>query len=157
MKKLTHGQSIVGALIVSGITLTSWSASAQQQAVPKDKIETMTVTGCLATGASGSDFVLNNAKAEAVASTSPNIMHSPPAVDMNKDDKPVSYVVKGGDVQAHVGHKVTITGTMDDVKPSTTGAVGTAGTTTDTPAAAKADAMKTLNVKSVKMVAANCS
>jgi hypothetical protein len=156
MKNFSIRTSILGALIVTGFAAAPFA----QQAVPKAKVDTVVMTGCVAAGMGANEFVLNNAEAQAVASTSPNIMHSAPAADMAKDGKPVSYTLKGGELKGHVGHKVAVTGTMDDVKPGQKmeQPVGSAGTTSAVPpAAAMAESPKTLNVQSVKMIAASCS
>ena len=58
-----------------------------------------------------------------------------------------SYDLMGGELKAHVGHKVEITGTLDSAKPS--------ATVTGDPAPPAAGASK-LKVISVKMIAAAC-
>ncbi len=89
--------SIIGSALITGFSVVPFAAtSSAQQAVPKAKVDTVVMTGCVAAGTGGSEYILKNAKAEAVASTTPNIMHSAPAADMAKDG-PVSYELKGGD------------------------------------------------------------
>jgi hypothetical protein len=150
MKRSTIHSSILALAIAAGFGAAPFA----QQATPKEKVDTVVVTGCVAAGAKSGEYVLNNAEVGAVASTTPNIMHSAPAADMNKDGKSMSYPLKGGDVKGHVGHKVAVTGTLEDANPSMAAhqmpgqtAVIAAGDTST----------RTLNVKAVKMVAQSCS
>jgi hypothetical protein len=139
------------------------ASSSGQQATPQAKVNTVIVTGCIATGASAGQYILSNAAVEGEASASPNIMHSAPAADMSKDGKPVSYPLMGGELQPHVGHKVAITGTMDDAKPGQKSGtpVGSAGSSATAAASGdRATPMpdgRVLHVQSVKMVASSCS
>lgn len=153
--------SIIGSAFVAGLSVIPFAATpSAQQAVPKAKVDTVVMTGCVAAGSGASEYVLNNAEAEAVASTSPNIMHSAPAADMSKDGKPVSYALKGGDLKAHVGHKVAVTGMMDDAKPSEKGdqPVGSSGSASGgTAASGMTSSARTFTVQSVKMIAPSCS
>ena len=118
---------------------------------PKDqdksaKGDTVTLTGCVADKDAKGHFMLNNASA---APSSPSSTTTPPTTTAS------SFILTGGgDLKAHVGHKVEVTGTIDQnakmSKPSDT-ATGTSGTTPDKSANAE-----TLKVKSVKMVAETC-
>jgi hypothetical protein len=160
MKRSSIRSSIIGSVFAAGLSVVPFAAiPSAQQAVPKAKIDTVVMTGCVAAGSGASDYVLNNARAEAVASTSPNIMHSAPAADMSKDDQPVSYALKGGEMKAHVGHKVAVTGTMDDAKAGekTDQPVGSAGSAAAGAPTGMAASARTFNVQSVKMIAASCS
>jgi hypothetical protein len=159
MKHSSARASIIRSVVATGLFVLPFAATSfAQQAVPKAKVDTVVMTGCVAAGAAAGEFVLNNAEAEAVASTSPNIMHSAPAADMAKDG-PVSYTLKGQDLKAHVGHKVTVTGTMDDAKASTRPdqPVGSAGSASAPTATGMAASGKSFNVQSVKMIAPACS
>jgi len=149
--------SIIRSVVATGLFVLPFAATSfAQQAVPKAKVDTVVMTGCVAAGAGAGEFVLNNAEAQAVASTSPNIMHSAPAADMAKDGKPVSYALKGGELKAHVGHKVAVTGTIDDAKASER-PVGSAGSASATAPTDASMSPRTFNVQSVKMIAPACS
>ena len=112
----------------------------------KMEMKEMKVTGCVAQGSHMGQFMLNNA------------MMSGDMKDMKKDDmkmkdgmKPMSYMLKGGDLKAHVGHKVEITGTMGDDKMAQGLDVQRTSMAKD-----KMMAAKVLTVKSVDMISATC-
>ena len=71
-----------------------------------------------------------------------------PSTEASPTPKMLSYMLTGADVKSHLGHKVEVTGTMSSDK-----------TSKDAAGIKNAPGMKlagTLNVKSVKMVAATC-
>ena len=117
----------------------------------KEKMDTaakkgaVTLTGCVAAGTEPGHFMLNDATKEGEPAGAPA----------------ASYALMGGELKAHVGHKVAVTGTMD--AKSAMGAMGKGGMAKDTmpketmgkDTMAKDKAM-TVNVKSVKMIAATC-
>ncbi|MEO7134639.1 MAG: hypothetical protein ABI024_10510 [Vicinamibacterales bacterium] len=116
---------------------------AQSGNMGKMDMKEMKVTGCVAQGAGMGQFMLNNA-----------MMSGDMKADMKKDDmkmkdgmKPMSYMLMGGDLKGHMGHKVEVTGTMGDEKMMKQ----------DSMAKDKmmADA-KMLTVKSVKMISPTC-
>ncbi len=88
----------------------------------------MTVTGCVAVATDAGHYMLKNAM-------------------MTGDKTGRSYDLDGGDMKAHVGHKVAITGTVE--------AATMAGKTMTK--AQMANMHSTLHVQSMKMVAASCS
>jgi hypothetical protein len=107
---------------------------------------TVTVTGCVAAGTEPGHYMLNDATKEGDPAGAPM----------------ASYALMGGELKPHVGHKVAVTGTMD--AKSAMGAMGKGGMAKDTmpketmskDTMAKEKAM-TVNVKSLKMIAATCS
>jgi hypothetical protein len=137
------------ALAVAGL----W---AQSGTMDKDKMDkgkmdkgmksgTIMVTGCVADG-SGGHYMLNNA-----------MMAGDMKGQMKEDMKPMSYDLMGGNLKAHVGHKVEVTGTMASDKMMKDGKM-------DKGKMDKMDKDKMagemhggINVKSVKMLSATCS
>ena len=83
--------------------LMTGAAAAQTSMDKKDKMDKdkmgkpMMVTGCVAAGSEAGHYMLNNGM-------------------MAGDTMGKSYNLMGGELKAHVGHKVEITGTMDDGK-----------------------------------------
>jgi hypothetical protein len=107
----------------------------------------VTVTGCVAAGTEPGHYMLNDATKEGDAAGAPA----------------ASYALMGGDLKAHVGHKVAVTGSMD--AKGAMGGMAKSGMAKDTMPKDSKDTMShdkmgkdatTLNVKSVKMVAATC-
>jgi hypothetical protein len=71
-----------------------------------------------------------------------------PGTEASATPKMMSYILTGGDVKSHLGHKVEVSGTMSSDK--------TSKETAGIKAAAGMTLAGTLNVKSVKMVSATC-
>ena len=128
-----------------GIAMAQYPDQAKDKAQDKTaKADTVTITGCVADKDAKGHFMLNNA----AAAPSPSSAASPTTVAS-------SYVLSGGgDLKAHVGHKVEITGTIDQAKMSDKPADTATGTSGSTPE--KGASADTLKVKSVKMVAETC-
>ena len=109
-------------------------------------MKSMSVTGCVA--AKDGHYMLDNAMMA-------GDMKAMPAGDM----KAMSYHLAGGDLKAHVGHKVEVTGSlaakakMGDDKMAM-GKMGNDKMANDKMGAA--DAHGTLNVTAVKMISATC-
>lgn len=123
-----------------------------QGATSKTNVDTVAMTGCVALGDKPGEYVLNPT-AEGAGSTSPDPTHPAPAADTARDGKVMSYQLKGGELKGHIGHKVVVTGTLEDYKPSTS-AHQMPGAT----AVIAADlASRALHVKSVKMIGSSCS
>jgi hypothetical protein len=101
---------------------------------------TVTVTGCVAEGTMADHYMLNNA----MPSTGGMMKN-----DAMSADHPTSFALSGGDLKAHVGHKVEVTGTISKM----------AHTDKDkmSPMAESAPKPATLKVKTVKMLASTCS
>jgi len=131
-------------------------ASLGAQSMGKDKMAkmdkmpkgTVTMTGCVTPGSMSDHYMLTNAM------MSHNTMGKD-TTGMKKDamgnDHPMSYALSGGDLKAHVGHKVEVTGTV--AKP------GTMGKMKDHDSTVKDDMAKvsTLKVQSVTMLSDSCS
>ena len=91
----------------------------------KDKMgKPVMVTGCVAAGSEAGHYMLTNGM-------------------MAGDTTGKSYDLMGGELKAHVGHKVEVTGTMDDGKMGK-------------DKMAMSDMHTALHVTSVKMIAATC-
>ncbi|MEO6223667.1 MAG: hypothetical protein ABIP90_10470 [Vicinamibacterales bacterium] len=124
--------------------------------MPKEKMaEEMKVTGCLAQSADMGHFMLNSAMMSDSKMATPKT--APAMKDGMKDDmKPMSYMLTGEGLKAHLGHKVEVTGMM---VPDTMAKKTMPKDTTmakDTMSKDDMATMGTLNVKSVKMLSATC-
>jgi hypothetical protein len=112
---------------------------------PAAKKGAVTLTGCVAAGTAPGSYTLKDATKEGDAAGA--------AV--------ASYSLTGGELKPHVGHKVAVTGTMDaKAGMSGMGKDGMAKDTMPKETMAKpkeSDKTMTVNVKSVKMIAATCS
>jgi len=107
----------------------------------KDKMsKPMMVTGCVAAGSESGHYMLTNGM-------------------MAGDTTGKSYDLMGGELKAHVGHKVEVTGTMDDGKMMGKDKMMSKGKMDkdkmDKDKMTMSDHMA-LKVKSVKMIAATC-
>jgi hypothetical protein len=147
MKRLV----IAGALA----SLAAWSgASAQTDQAREGKGKTVTLTGCLAKGDMADSFTLTNARMG--GATAGTTGEKPTA----KETAPVTYHLSPGKTQkmeAHVGHTVEITGTMDttaDEKSAKSGA--SSGAASGTSAKAKGP-MQHVTVTGLKHVSGSCS
>lgn len=161
--------------VTLGTALMCSTALMAQSAMDKDKSQMgkdtmakdgmVSVTGCVAQGADMQHFKLTNATKSSMpmgTTGSDSAMKSDPAMksDTAKAGMMMSYDLDGGDLKAHLGHKVTVSGTMDDkammdhdkmAKPGTMGDKDKMGST------ANKDMMAgKIKVTSVKMVAASC-
>lgn len=127
-------------------SMSSLVAAQTGGAMKKDAMgKEMMVTGCVAQGVDMNHFMLNNATMAG-------------AMDMKKEsmpmgDKPMSYMLMGNNLKAHVGHKVEVTGMMEEKKMDTM-----SKETMPKDAMGKDMAMgPMLTVKSIKMLSASCS
>ena len=100
------------------------------------------VTGCVADG-SGGHYMLNNA-----------MMAGDMKGQMKEDMKPMSYALTGGNLKAHIGHKVEVTGTMAPDRMTKEGKMDKMDKMDKDRMAGE---MHGINVKSVKMISASCS
>ena len=132
--------------LVGSIAVVPGRAAFQKSDDPangKGGAKLSTITGCVAQ--SGALYRLD----QAIISTDPDLdTQNRPSPEASQPPKMLSYALNGADVKAHLGHKVEVTGTLTSE-----------GTSTDATAAKGVPGMKsagTLNVKSVKMVAATC-
>jgi len=149
MKQLMIATCLAGLCGVSAI------AAAQDSKMNKSMNTPMKVTGCVASGAEMGQYVLNNA----MPSDAANMKGAKKDDTMAKGEMaPMSYTLKGGDLKAHVGHKVEVTGTMAQNGMGTTmkDTMPKDNMPNDTMTKDMA-AMHSLDVKSVKMLSATCS
>lgn len=102
-----------------------------------------TISGCVAQ--SGASYRLDHA----VVATDPDVdTQNRPATEASPTPKMLSYLLTGGDVKSHVGHKVEVTGTISTETKSKDVA--------DIKGVPGMKIAGTLNVTSVKMIAATC-
>jgi hypothetical protein len=127
----------------------------------------MTLTGCLQKTADG--FALANVMAD---SKSPGGAAAPtgtagaatPGAASSAAGATSTWNLKGGDLAAHVGHRIAVTGKAAAASSGAATTTGAAGATTTDPASrpaagaagASASSARTLEVASVKMIAATC-
>lgn len=119
------------------------AAQADKKMDKMDKgMKSMTVTGCVAEH--DGHFMLNNAM-------------------MAGDTKAMTYDLMGGDLKAHVGHKVEVTGSHESKmakdkmsKDKMAKDKMAKDKMMDQDKMAMSDSHGTLNVKSVKMISATC-
>ena len=141
-------QEFVGLGLV--VALVSWAGSGiQAQGAAQDaKAKTTTVTGCLAKGADATTFTLS----DAMPATADKEQSKEAATSSEK--RTYAVVVKDTSLKLadHVGHKVTLTGTIDESagapKAGAPEATGTSG---------KGGTMPNLSVTALKMVAPSCT
>lgn len=122
---------------VVGVAGLSAQADKKVDKVDKD-VKSMTVTGCVAE--KDGHFMLNNAT-------------------MAGETKSMAYDLMGGELKAHVGHKVEVMGTSDG-KMAKDKMAKDSKMSQDKPMdkdkMAMSEAHATLNVKSVKMISPTC-
>jgi|ERR671913_513600 hypothetical protein len=147
---------IAGALA----SLVAWAgapAQAQQTQAQDSKGKTITLTGCLAKGDTADSFMLNKATMSGEKATAAGASGEKTGT---KDAQGAAYHLTPGKVQkmeAHVGHTVEITGTIDATQ-SKSGASGTSGTSGAAGSASTSKpAMQHVTVTGMKHVAATCS
>jgi len=151
------------ALLTLGCTVAAAAQSGMsgdkmaKDKMAKDADKSVMVTGCVAE--SGGKFMLNNAMMadHAGSGMAPGAAMTP--------GSPMSYMLSGGSLKPHVGHKVEVTGMM---KPMAKEAMGKDKMGKDKMGKddmSKDGMMKkesmdmagTVTVKDVKMIAATCS
>ena len=144
MKRL---MCIVGVSVVAGAV-----AGAQAPAPAQDaqKAKTVTITGCLAAGADAKTFTLSGAM--------PATADKEQSKEAAKAAEMKSYRVTVGESSVkltdHVGHRVTLTGTVDE---TTTASAAGAGTPGAAGTAGGGKPMPNLNVTAMKHVATSCT
>ena len=165
---------------------TSQPGTSPAQSTAAGAAGDITITGCLQKGADGA-FTLSNVQQDASATgtsgstgaaagaTSAPGAASTPGATAGASAGGASaaasqtWALKGGDLAAHVGHRIAVTGKRAMASSSSaSGATSTsgaaAGATADPSSASRpaatsgssASNMRTLEVSSVKMVSANC-
>ena len=143
-------QKLVGLGLV--VALASWAGSGiQAQGAAQDaKAKTTTVTGCLAKGADATTFTLS----DAMPATADKEQSKESATSSEK--RTYAVVVKDTSLKLenHVGHKVTLTGTLDE---SAAGAPKAGAAPEATGTSGKGGAMPNLSVTALKMVSPSCT
>ena len=134
-------RKVFTAIFLAGFVSAAVAAQAGQQNMPAAKDQKpSTITGCVAQ--SGARYRLDHA---IVATDGDVDTQNRPATEASPTPKMMSYALVGGDLKAHLGHKVELTGTISSDKTS--------------KEIAGVPGMKivgTLNVKSVKMISTTC-
>ena len=112
-----------------------------------DKMDkgTVKVTGCIASGSMANLYMLTHAE----------MSHDAMGKDKMAMDHMMSYVLAGGDLKAHVGHKVEVTGTVD--KKDAMGKMKAKDSMAKDDMAKDGMKSSTLKVQSVKMLSDSCS
>ena len=132
------------AALVGSVAAAQEHKGMDQHKMGKDKMgKPVTVTGCIAAGKDAEHFTLTDAV-------------------MADEKTSKSYDLMGGDLKAHVGHKVAVTGTLDAMTMGGKGKMGMSkekmpmegGMAKGKAAATEPHTM--LHVTSVKMIAATC-
>ena len=162
----------IGALAQSPSTTTSSSATT----TAADKI---TVSGCLQSAAARSttgnsttdaangmaDYILmtspssSSTTAGTTASTSTTATTGTSGT-MNSSAHPgSSYMLDGRDseLKNHVGHRIEVTGTVENHGDHAAGSTATSTTTSGSASSRMSNAAPTLKVSSVRMISADCS
>ena len=151
----TRKISIVAAtavcLALSGVVLVAQEKIPELQRDGAAGPNTPTLYGCVARGASTGTYTLTS-----------HVKHAAAPTDA---DQPRTVALTGTDVDLgpHVGHIVSLTGSYLPLTGSylaatePTGPAGTAGTEKPAPAADASKPLRTLTVKSLKMIAGSCS
>lgn len=130
-------------LALSGVVSVAQERIPELQRDGAAGVNTPTLTGCVARGASTGTYTLSNVKNEAAPTGA---------------DQPRTVALTGTDVDLgpHVGHIVSLTGSyLAAMVPA--GLTRTAGTEKMAAAADASKPLRTLNVKSLKMIAGSCS
>ena len=150
-----------------GVICTVVGVGAQADTMAKKGMEMkkdgpMMVTGCVAKGDAAGMYQLTNAMKAADGMAGDSMGKGmAKGKDSMAGDHAMTYALMGGTgLDAHVGHKVTVTGTMGKKKDGM-GNMDMAkkdgmGKSSTTDSMAKPMAGGTLNVTSVKMISANC-
>jgi hypothetical protein len=128
-------------LAFSGVVLVAQERIPELQREGAAGVNTPTLSGCVARGASTGTFTLtSNVKKDAAPTDA---------------GQPATVALTGTDVDLgpHVGHLVSLTGSY----LAATEPTGTAGTEKAPPAADASKPLRTLTVKSLKMIAGSCS
>ena len=131
-------------LALSGVVSVAQEKIPELQRDGAAGANTPTLSGCVARGASTGTYTLTSHVKNAAAPTAA--------------DQPRTVALTGTDVDLgpHVGHIVSLTGSyLAATEP--TGPTGTAGTEKPAPAADASKPLRTLTVKSLKMIASSCS
>ena len=128
-------------------------AGAQAPAQDTQKAKTVSMTGCLAAGADAKTFTLGDAMPAAAAKEE--------SKDAPKSGEMRSFRVTAGEssikLADHVGHKVTLTGTVDEKTTASAAGAGTPGAAGTAGSTAAGKPMANLTVTAVKHVSPTCT
>lgn len=148
MKRFAYAMCLAAFCGMVGVSAQSASQSTDpQKSQMKTDKSSVTVTGCVADKDASGHYMLNNASSGASSATS-----STTGTSGTTTAAAMSYELSGGDLKAHVGHKVEVTGTVEPSKDNT----GTSGSATPAASASASSSKSVLRVKSVKMVSDSC-
>jgi hypothetical protein len=141
--KISRVAATAVCLALSGVVSVAQEKIPELQRDGAAGPKTPTLSGCVARGASTGTYTLSHVKNDAAPTGA---------------DQPRTVALTGTDVDLgpHVGHIVSLTGSyLAATEP--TGPTGTAGTEKPAPAADASKPLRTLTVKSLKMIAGSCS
>lgn len=158
MNAVKTGLSIAAAFGLAATLGAQAPTSTASRPMTSDKDHDVTITGCLSKGAM--DFTLTNARldTEKSATTTGSTSSTATATGTTGSSVPAgppTWKLKGdNDLEKHIGHKITVTGkTAWDASHS---ASSTSTTAAASPSSTMSGSEPTLDVKSIKMVAASC-
>ena len=126
---------------------TSSNGKGDQKPIQSIRVK---VIGCVAGGSEAGHYRLTNAflSGDDIPSTAGTVGKAGSGKDVSFENSP-SFDLIGGDLKAHMGHKVEVIGITSDTKLNNTDSFSSAiGSSTHQKA--------TLTVSSVKMIAAKC-
>ena len=147
-------------IAVMGLTLACSAGASVFAQMPKEQMgkkpmmndHAMTVSGCVAAGKDAGGYMLTNAMMMGAATDKDHTAN--PAMS---GGHMMSYELVGGDVKAHMGHKVEVTGTMSKMDMDRMGKMDKMDKMAkDKAMSDKAMKAMQLKVTSVKMIAATC-
>jgi hypothetical protein len=150
-----------GAATLAAQSTTATSTAQTQDRTMSKSSDGLSVTGCLQKDATGG-FVLSNAQIDAADKTSSSYGSTGTtgttgsAAATTATAMAATWKLDGSasDLEEHVGHKIQVSGKEKMTKEAPDATTGTTGTT---GATAAMDHSRSLDVKSVKMIAASCS
>ena len=134
MKQVMAAMCCACVLGMAGVSAAQDKMDKMDKKMDKD-MKSMAVTGCVAE--KDGKFMLNNGV-------------------MAGDKKATTYDLMGGDLKAHVGHKVEVTGSEDSKMGKMDKDKMSKDKMMDKDKMAMPEMHATLHVKSVKMIAATC-
>jgi hypothetical protein len=157
MTKWTIAVAVVAVAAVVGVRAQSGGGMGKDKGkIDKPMSKEVTYTGCVAAGTKAGTFLLNNMTSDM------DMKKDAMGKDtMAKDTMPSSMMFMGTavDFSKHVGHKVSVTGTMEKMDGmAETNTMATPDTMAKADAMAKPGAMTTMHmmVTSMKMMATSC-
>jgi hypothetical protein len=153
----THMTFAMAALLSwSSLAAAQSGSTAPTQPTKDSKAPTVTVTGCVAQGTNSTSFVLNNATT--ADATTKGATATPDKTKMGADaNAKMSYLLTGGEnLKAHVGHRVTVTGTLDKIGMGMKPGEKTEASVPSASGPALDIHGGTLKVQALKMVSTTC-